>query len=81
MELVRFGPDHMCYPWKDRPQMMKFLMLMEVGHLQVESLPSPGSVPPVEDHCIAVGVNRDPRELTKCLGCFCCGPVRVDAQV
>ena len=50
-------------------------------HLQVESLSSPGSVTPVEDHCIAVGVNGDTRELTKCLGCLSCGPVGVDAQV
>jgi hypothetical protein len=34
-------------------------------HLQVECLPSPGSVPPVEDDCIAIGVDGDPRELTE----------------
>ena len=40
-------------------------MLMKVGGLQVESLPSPGSVPPVEDDCIAIGVDGDPRELAE----------------
>ena len=54
---------------------------MKVGGLQVESLPSPGSVPPVEDHCIAVGVDGDPGELTECLGSFGCWPVRVGAQI
>ena len=35
------------------------------NRLQVECLPSPGSVPPVEDDCIAIGVDGDPRELTE----------------
>ena len=56
-------------------------MLMKVGGLQVESLPSPGSVPPVEDDCIAVGVDGDPGELTESLGGGSGWPVWIGAQI